>query len=136
MGKKHFFFQFLFSKIECLTSSYHLSCTCVLGKRKPKYDIFICDYVLFLKNKIRNIFELEYMCSFFTFVWYITCSNLLHNVNPFPNKPWFLRVSSTSLLKTSNFSFSHSVFYPFRKLSSILIKFKIVVCKLIHFGPV
>ena len=93
--------------------------------------------------------------------------------NPFPNKPWFLRVSSTSLLKTlrekekllvtsnfsfsysvfypfrklssilikfkivtSNFSFSHSVFYPFRKLSSISIKFKIVVCKLVHFGPV
>ena len=41
-------------------------------------------------------------------------------VNPFPNKPWFLRVCSTSLLKTlwkkekllvtSNFSFPHSVF--------------------------
>ena len=40
--------------------------------------------------------------------------------NSFPNKPWFLRVCSTSLLKTlwenekllvtSNFSFSHSVF--------------------------
>ena len=49
--------------------------------------------------------------------------------NPFPNKPWFLRVCSTSPLKTlwekekllitSNFSFSHSVFYPFRELSSI-----------------
>ena len=43
-----------------------------------------------------------------------------NNVNPFPNKPWFLRVSSSDLLKTlwenekllvtSNFSFSHSVF--------------------------
>ena len=42
--------------------------------------------------------------------------------NPFPNKPWFLHVCSRSLLKTlwkkekllvmSNFSFSHSVFYP------------------------
>ena len=40
--------------------------------------------------------------------------------NPFPNKPWFLRVCSTSLLRTlrekekslvmSDFSFSHSVF--------------------------
>ena len=40
-------------------------------------------------------------------------------INPFPNKPWFLHVCSTSLLKTlwekekllviSNFSFSHSV---------------------------
>ena len=44
--------------------------------------------------------------------------------SPFSNKPWFLRVCSTSLSKTlwekekllvrSNFSFSHSVFYPFR----------------------
>ena len=46
--------------------------------------------------------------------------------NPFPNKPWFLRVCSTSLLKTlwekvklhmmSNFSFCHSVFYLFEEL--------------------
>ena len=45
--------------------------------------------------------------------------------NPFQNKPWFLRVCSTSLLKTmrekekllvtSNFSFTHSVFDPFKK---------------------
>ena len=44
-------------------------------------------------------------------------------LNPFPNRPWFLRVCSTSLLKTlrekekllvtSNFSFSHCVFYWF-----------------------
>ena len=44
-------------------------------------------------------------------------------VNPFLNKPWFLSVCSTSLLKTlgekekllvmSNFSFSHCVFYLF-----------------------
>ena len=43
--------------------------------------------------------------------------------NHFPNKLWFLRLCSSSLLKTlwkkekllvtSNFSFSHSVFYPF-----------------------
>ena len=66
--------------------------------------------------------------------------------NPFPNKPWFLRVCSTRLLKTlwekekllvtSNFSFSHSVFYPCRELSSIFINFKIVVCKLAQFGRV
>ena len=52
----------------------------------------------------------------------ITCTEL-DWLNPFPNKPWFLRVCSTSLSKTlwekekllvtSNFSFSHSVFYPF-----------------------
>ena len=66
--------------------------------------------------------------------------------NPFRNKPWFLCVCSTSLLKTlwekekllvtSNFSFSHSVFYPFGELSGILIKFEIVVCKLFQFWRV
>ena len=61
-------------------------------------------------------------------------------VNPFPNKPWFLHVCITSLLKTlwekkkllitsnfllitSNFSFSPSVFYPFTEHSAIFIKF-------------
>ena len=66
--------------------------------------------------------------------------NVWEWVNPFPNKPWFLCVCSSSLLKTlvgkkklfaiSNFSFSHSVFYPFGELSAIFIKFEIVVCKL------
>ena len=38
------------------------------------------------------------------------------------------------LLVTSNFFFSRGVFYPFRELSVIFIKFKIVVCKLFQFG--
>ena len=37
------------------------------------------------------------------------------------------------LLVTSNFSFTHSVFYPFRELSDIFIKFKIVVCRPFQF---
>ena len=70
----------------------------------------------------------------------------LHNisfVNPFPNKPWFLRVCSKTLLKTlwekekllvtNNFLFSNSVFKPFGELSPIFIKLKIVVCKLFQF---
>ena len=66
--------------------------------------------------------------------------------NPFPNKPWFLRVCSISpwktlrekekLLVTSNFSFSHCVFCPFQKLSAIFIKLEIVVCKLFQLGRV
>ena len=65
--------------------------------------------------------------------------------NSFPNKPWFLRVCRTSLLKTlwekekllvtSNFSFSHSVFYLFGEVSAIFTKFEIV-CKLFEFGRV
>ena len=71
---------------------------------------------------------------------------MCHVLNPFPNKPWFLRVCSTSLSKTlwekkkllvtSNFFFSRSVFYPFRKLSAIFVKFKTVVCKFFQFGIV
>ena len=58
---------------------------------------------------------------------------------PFPNNPCFLRlqykslenpVGKEKLLVTSNFSFSHSVFYQFGELSAIFIKFEIVVCKL------
>ena len=61
--------------------------------------------------------------------------------NPFTNKPLFLRVCCTGLLKTlwvkkkllftSNFSFSHSVFYHFGELSTVSIKHKIVPCKLL-----
>ena len=67
-------------------------------------------------------------------------------LTPFPNKPWFLPVCSTSLLKTlwekekllitSNFSFSHTVFHLFEELSAIFIKVKIVACKLFQFGRV
>ena len=64
-------------------------------------------------------------------LYYPQCTNTSYPspLNPFPNKPWFLRVWSLNLLKTlrekqkllimSNFSFSHSVFYPFRELSAI-----------------
>ena len=60
--------------------------------------------------------------------------------------PRFLRVYGTSLLKTlwenekllvkSNFSLSHSVFYPFLESSTIFIKFKIVACKVFELGRV
>ena len=72
--------------------------------------------------------------------------HMITKCSPFPNKPWFLNVSNTSLLKTrrekekslvtSNFSFSHSVFYTFGKLSAISFKFEIVVCNLFDFGRV
>ena len=67
-------------------------------------------------------------------------------LNPFPSKPLFLPVCSTSLLKTllekekllitSNFSFFSRVLYLFEEVSAIFIKFKIVVCKLFQFGRV
>ena len=67
-------------------------------------------------------------------------------LNPFPNKPWFLCVCSTSHLKTlwekekllvtSNFSFSRSVFYLFGELAAIFIKSKIVLCQSFEYGRV
>ena len=98
-----------------------------------------CNMGLFGKQYIKFIIintksdEINKKC---TYNWII----------PFPNKPWFLHVCSTSLLNMlrekekllmmSNFSFSHSVFYPFRELSAIFIKLKIVFCKLLQFGRV
>ena len=77
-------------------------------------------------------------------VFYAIC--ILESFNPFPNKPWFLRVCSASLLKTqwekekllvtSNFSFSHSVFYPYGELSAIFIEFEIVICEFFQFRKV
>ena len=77
---------------------------------------------------------------------YCSKSCWLLSINPFPNKPWILRVCSESLLKTpwekekwlvtSNFSFSHGVFYLFGEPSAIFIKFEIVVCKLFQFGSI
>ena len=63
-------------------------------------------------------------------------------LNPFPKKPWFLRVCSTCILKTPRekekllVTISLSVFYPFEELSANFIKFEIVVCKLFQFGQV
>ena len=71
---------------------------------------------------------------------------VLEKVNSFPNKPWFLCVCRRILLKsmrekekllvTSNFSFSHSVFYPYGELPAVFIELKIVACQLFHFGRV
>ena len=77
----------------------------------------------------------------------ITKSVVRYTVSlPFSKQALVLRVCSMSLLKTlwekekllimSNFSFSHSVFYPFGELSAIFIKSEIVVCKLFQFGRV
>ena len=45
-------------------------------------------------------------------------------------------IQKKKLLVTSNFCFSHSVFYYFGEFSSIFVKSEIVVCKLFQFGRV
>ena len=62
-----------------------------------------------------------------------------HTVMPFdaPGKQAFSKDwEKEKLLITSNFSFTHSVFYPFRELLAIFIKFKIIVCRPFQFRPV
>ena len=88
--------------------------------------------VIFIVFEIVSCKLFEFGKSLIFVIW--------ERVNPFPNKPWFLRVCNTSLLKTqwekekllvtSNFSFSHSVFYLSKDLPVISIKFQIVVCNL------
>ena len=83
---------------------------------------------------------------FSIFTGLLKATNVWKKVNPFPNKPWVLCVCNRRVLKTlwekekllvtSNFSFSHNVFYRFGKLSGILIKLYIVICKLFQFGRV
>ena len=50
----------------------------------------------------------------------------LYGVNPFPNKPLFLRVCSSSLLKTQ---WEKGEITPFRDISTIFFKFKKVISK-------
>ena len=88
-----------------------------------------------------------YLCNFGTTISIFTNKRPSHSPHN-PDSQLFLkqalvsRVCSTSLktqwekeksLVTSDFSFSHSVFYPFRELSATF-KFKIVVCQLSQFG--
>ena len=90
-------------------------------KNRLKFCRLVKDYFIIASNKL-------------------AAGNCNASFNPFPNKPWFLRFCNRSLLKTlwekekllvtSNFSFTHSVFYLFGEPSSIFIKFRIVVCKL------
>ena len=98
-----------------------------------KISFFVFDRVENTMGKGENPdyqrFLLFWLPAFFSFSLTI--------FNPFSNKPWFLHVCSTSLLKTlwkkdkllvrSNLSFSYSVFYPFGELSAIFIKSDIIV---------
>ena len=101
--------------------------------------------MIIFSPRLKNYQFSQSRCISF-YIWQHYIHILYFSFNPFPNKPWFLRVCSTSLLKTlwekekllvtSNFSFSHNVFYPFIELSAIFIPFEIVVCKLFQFGKV
>ena len=54
---------------------------------------------IIVKEKKRHILDLIH-CRHVSFVLCLCCRYILELFNPFPNKPWFLRVCSTILLKT------------------------------------
>ena len=99
------------------------------------------NFILKAENACNQLFLLSPHC-------FLPYQRQKSSFNPFPNKPCFSCVCSTSLLKTlclwgkekllvaSNFSFSHIVFYPIGELSAIFNKFEIVVCKLFQFKKV
>ena len=103
-------------------------------------DLLGCNPIILLatleRMLLKTLKEMEYTAESVKFKQF----------NPFTNKPFLLCVCSTTLLKTllekekllvkSNFSFSHSVFYPFGELFAILFKVEIVVCKLFQFWKV
>ena len=91
----------------------------------------------------------------------LTLYHTIPTFNPFPNKPWFLRVCSTSIFKTrwekkkllegkllktlwekekmlvtSIFSFSRNDFYSSQLKFQFLITFIFFVCKCFKFGLV
>ena len=66
-----------------------------------------------------------------TFLRLLKVGIVCKRVNPFRNKPWFLRVCCASLLKTLREKEKLLV-----ELSAIFIKFKIVVCQCFEFGRV
>ena len=80
-------------------------------------------------HNLTNLYSLQYFIH--------VCS-----LTSFPNKhvciTYLLKTQweKEKLLVTSNFSFSHSVFYLFGEFSAIFRRFKIVICKVFQFRKV
>ena len=121
------------------------TCVIVLLSLLHFFHLFLLLIIIYKsKTTIFSIQREKIITSLFRKVTKVLANNFKIYINPFPNKPRFLRVCITSLLKTlrekekllvtSNFSYSHSVFFPFGEHSAIFIKFEIVVCKLFHCG--
>ena len=59
---------------------------------------------------------------------------MTHSDAPGKHKPFENTVGNGEIAHYEQFLLYHSVFYPYRELSAIFIKFKIVICKLFQFG--
>ena len=106
-------------------------------------EVIVCNLtkIIFLNHLFHG--EAENFLNYPRIYWQ---NSPIAPFNPFPHndtfwRPWGKKAfwkhwEKEKLLVTSNFPFSHSVFYQFRELSPIYIEFKIVVCNLFQFGPV
>ena len=122
-GYQHFVLFPLFSKAFFVLVVKIWHCFEELTLRYSTQDLRIA--------KIESILRRQVVCGYHDVICQLTLSQ---------TSPGFLRVCSISLLKTlwekekllimRNFSFTHSVFYPFGELPTFFIKFKIVVCKI------
>ena len=132
---------------------FHMSGIEVISKHCGKRRTFSPFHTMFsiLSDRNCHSFYIYFVvCKCFPFVqgqifvgWEWVKFVKWQMINPFPNKPWFLSVCRTRLLKTlwekekllvtSNFSFSNSIFHPFGEYSAIFIKLEIVVCKVFEF---
>ena len=104
----------------------------VKGENAGNQHFHLCPLcILTQQNGYQHFLLFPKFLKAFNF-WVIESGKWKSTINPFPKKPWFLHVCSTSLLNTlwekekllikSNFSFFHSVFYLFGELSTIFIK--------------
>ena len=96
-----------------------------------KCDIVVCKLLVWTSLKF-IVWESVKLYVFHGLGWCKAGTLHYHSqscsINPFPNKPWFLCVCRTRLLKTlvtSNFSFSHSVFFLFGEHSAISSNLKL-----------
>ena len=93
-----------------------LDCRYLIVKNLSKKGHNSCINVISLDG-VGCSFDSEHMLQILSIVNIFSNNRNISKVNPFPNKPWFFCVCSTSLLKTlwkkekllvsSNFSFSH-----------------------------
>ena len=81
---------------------------------EKKNEIFMCDFILFLKNKIRAIFHLEYMCSVFTFVQY--------TLNKKENDKLLL------LVKMADKHFYFNFFFEKKNMSKVYLPLVLYMC--------
>ena len=83
-------------------------------------------------NRCKFTSHITYACPLLSNVPILTLSQTSHDFYVSAIQVFGNTVGKGEIALSSNFSFSHSVFYAFRELSAIFIKLGIVVSKLLE----